>query len=80
MNARNPTDSTAARPVRADRPVTIQELRASSRVRFWVPPQLMDEFFGPAPRVAAPPQPQPKASSSDGDESARPAFLCAAAR
>ena len=78
MNARNPADSTAAGPVREDRPVTIQELRASSRVRFWVPPQLMDEFFGPARRVAAPPQ--PKSCSSDADESARPAFVCAAAR
>lgn len=78
MSARNPTDSTTASPVREDRPVTIQELRASSRVRFWVPPQLMDEFFGPARRGAAPPQ--PKACSSHADESARPAFVCVAAR
>jgi hypothetical protein len=78
MSARNPTDSMAATPDRKDRPVTIQELCTSSRVLFWVPPQLMAEFFGLARRAAAPPQ--PKIYSSDADESARPALACAAAR
>lgn len=76
MSARVATDSPAAKPVlKRDRPVTIHELCASSRVLFWVPPQLMDEFFGPAPCVAAQPTRHP-----DTDESARPAFACAAAR
>lgn len=78
MNARQPPDSTPANPLREDRPVTIQQLRASSRVRFWVPAQLMDEFFGAAPRVAAPTQ--PIACASHADECVRPAFACAAAR
>ena len=29
----------------ADDAVTIEDLKSSSRVRFWVPPQLMKEFL-----------------------------------
>lgn len=36
----------AATPrARADRPVTLAELKACSRVRAWIPQRLMDEFL-----------------------------------
>lgn len=35
----------AAKATRVERPVTAKELMASSRVRAWVPPHLMDEFL-----------------------------------
>lgn len=37
-----PSASAAAR---VDRPITAKQLMASSRVRAWVPPHLMDEFL-----------------------------------
>jgi hypothetical protein len=37
--------ATARGAAAADDVVTIEELKSSSRVRFWVPPQLMKEFL-----------------------------------
>jgi len=69
-----------AATVSGDHVVTMEELRASSRVRFWVPPQLMEQFFDSPIRHPIKEERSARARAQDTDGFPQPELACSATR